>query len=632
MSPRGKERLAKPKIAISRGVFRDKTGMPRRALVLAAGHGRRLRPLSWLRPKAMMPLNGVPMLERALRRLEAWQVTDAVVNTHALAGQVVDALRQRRGNLTVTVSEEPCLLGTGGALRPLQSFFGHAPFWILNADILAELDPWPLLERFNNGSDCLACAWVTDCDGPCTLDIGRDGCIRSFTGGRPGTASSATFCGLQLVSPRIFNYLESTDDLSLVSLYQRAMDAGERIAGCKVDGSRWDDAGTLHRYCCLNLRSASGGRASHQQPCVIWPGGWVAPDARMPACVVTDGARLSGVWPHAVAVDAQQWPDPALAPILKQAGWPVAQTVAAPLSGRGSDRWFLRLGFGRGRAIYVRHGKQWAENRRYAAHARLLAACGVRAPRVLAAQPALRALLLEDLGDRSLQRLLIHSPRRAGFLYDRAMPGIARLHTVVTAHVRAHSLELEPPLDAALFAAEQALMAESLLRMRYGRQVDAAVQAEWDVVSDRLCREPVVVVHRDLQSSNLMYIDGEVAMIDFQGMRMGPAAYDLASMLYDPYLSLSGDVRRCCLDAYRQAVGDAAGDVRAALPWAAVQRLSQALGAYGRLSAKPSTARFAAYIPTAAKRLEQAAGVCGLKALARLAALILTWEADRHHE
>ncbi|HPA77990.1 MAG TPA: NTP transferase domain-containing protein, partial [Kiritimatiellia bacterium] len=102
-----------------------KQKIPRRAVVLAAGFGTRLLPLTRIRPKALLPLGGRPMLEHSLRLLASWGVDDVLVNCHWLADQVVDFLRGvRLPGMKISISHEPEILGTGGVLRRAEWFLG----------------------------------------------------------------------------------------------------------------------------------------------------------------------------------------------------------------------------------------------------------------------------------------------------------------------------------------------------------------------------------------------------------------------------------------------------------------------------------------------------------------------------
>ena len=122
-----------------------------------------------------------------------------------------------------------------------------------------------------------------------------------------------------------------------------------------------------------------------------------------------------------------------------------------------------------------------------------------------------------------------------------------------------------------------------------------------------LLQAPLVVVHRDLQSSNVILREGKPCFIDFQGMRWGPAAYDLASLLGDPYMELPEDVQERLLAYYASRDGDPNDVTRLFWP-ACLQRLAQALGAFAKLGAVRDTAWFAGYVPPALRMMHRALG------------------------
>ena len=131
------------------------------------------------------------------------------------------------------------------------------------------------------------------------------------------------------------------------------------------------------------------------------------------------------------------------------------------------------------------------------------------------------------------------------------------------------------------------------------------MRADLEAVAAELTRQRPVLVHRDFQSSNVLYRDdGTFAFIDFQGMRLGAAAYDLASLLYDPYVPLDEKARTALARLYPVD----------RLAYGAVQRLVQALGAFGRL-ASVGQPQFERHIPRALGNLLAAADEADLDAL-----------------
>jgi aminoglycoside/choline kinase family phosphotransferase len=132
----------------------------------------------------------------------------------------------------------------------------------------------------------------------------------------------------------------------------------------------------------------------------------------------------------------------------------------------------------------------------------------------------------------------------------------------------------------------------------------AAIKGDLKKIGRKLLRAPRVVVHRDLQSTNVILKDGRPCFIDFQGMRWGAAAYDLASLLCDPYMELTEPLQLRLLDFYAAKCGDAT--VRDLFWPAAIQRLAQALGAFAKLGAARETLQFGDHIPAALRMMKRA--------------------------
>jgi aminoglycoside/choline kinase family phosphotransferase len=278
---------------------------------------------------------------------------------------------------------------------------------------------------------------------------------------------------------------------------------------------------------------------------------------------------------------------------------PAATTLTA-LPARGSDRRFERLQTDRSSGILIRYDDQKRpENARYAPLARALATAGIRVPRVILDLPDRKATLLEDAGTRSLQDALPGLSRTARRQhYRRAIEQVLRLHALSPKNLP----PLEPPFSPALYRWEHELFITHFLTNTLHMEVTEPLLNLLKTCATILQQQRQVPVHRDLQSSNILLRRGRPVLIDFQGIRLGAAAYDLASLLCDPYVMLDEADRDALLDDYCDASPQGAA-VRAAFPYAAVQRLAQALGAFGRLSANPATARFAHHIPPATAML-----------------------------
>jgi aminoglycoside/choline kinase family phosphotransferase len=284
-----------------------------------------------------------------------------------------------------------------------------------------------------------------------------------------------------------------------------------------------------------------------------------------------------------------------VAAAVDQLGWDLASTTVSTFPARGSDRSFARIRCGRERAVIIRYGDARPENARYVAHARFLAEIGVRVPRIRLDMPDLSMVVVEDLGDRVLCECAGALSRRAlQRVYGKILDAMMRLHTEGTRLAKRRRLVFEPAFTPGLYRWEHDLFVHHFLeqRLRMSAPEVAGVRRVLERIARRLNRVPRVLIHRDLQSENVMLVRGGPALIDFQGMRFGPALYDLASLVCDPYAVLPAAFQKALIRRYAALCGGTQAAVEARFWPAAVQRLTQALGAFARLAAVPGTERF----------------------------------------
>lgn len=292
----------------------------------------------------------------------------------------------------------------------------------------------------------------------------------------------------------------------------------------------------------------------------------------------------------------------------------------------GSDRSFHRVACaGAPMAILMRYGNEREENGLFVGIGRYLAGIGVPVPRILGENRELRLIWLQDLGTTDLCGLSGRPwpGRRAP--YGRALEGIAALHRRDPDEPAARGLTLSPSFDARLYHWEHEYFLENFVGRVCGLAADgarASVAAEFGRLTEMLLAAPRALVHRDFQSQNVMVHGEGVGFVDFQGMRVGTAYYDLASLLFDPYVALSAgerdDLLRDCGDLYEQARGGPE-DFRRMAYVAGCQRLMQALGAYGFLGLVKGRTAFLAHVPRGLRRLVEA--IDGAGDFARLADL-----------
>ncbi len=251
-----------------------------RAVVLCAGEGRRLRPLTHFLPKPLLPVAGRPVLEHTLARLAAAGCEAVAINLHHLGERIRRRFGESWNGLPIAYSEEPELLGTLGALGPLRSFVAEADLLLLlNGDSLCR---WPLRRlvrrHLKGGADA-------------TLLLSRRAEPAAFGGGvlvgggrrilalRPAGPPAAgeqrrVFAGAHVFAPALLarsaKPLTGETADSIADLYEPLLSSGGRIAAVETHRP-WHDLGTPARYLAAVLATIGGGRRR----------GWVAPGAQV---------------------------------------------------------------------------------------------------------------------------------------------------------------------------------------------------------------------------------------------------------------------------------------------------------------------------------------------------------------
>lgn len=223
------------------------SGIGEYAMVLAAGLGMRMRPLTGTRPKPLIQVNGKALIDYAFDRLRAAGVRKAVVNVHYLADQII-AWSKRQTSPVIEISDERAeILDTGGGIALALPRLGREPFFVVNSDSFWIDGKRPALQRLREAwdetrMDCLLLL--------CPLDrtVGYDG-KGDFTvsaGGRlarraQGAATALVYAGCYLVDPRLFRDAPA-GKFSMNLLWNRAIAKG-RLFGLVHDG-RWIHVGT----------------------------------------------------------------------------------------------------------------------------------------------------------------------------------------------------------------------------------------------------------------------------------------------------------------------------------------------------------------------------------------------------
>ena len=228
-----------------------------RAMILAAGLGTRLRPLTNDRPKALVEVAGHTLLEITLRRLQTRGIREVIVNVHHFADMVADYLKNNANfGLRIEISREEILLDTGGGLKKAAWFFLEAgapdePFLLHNVDVLSTIDLERMLQ-FHRENHALVTLAVQDRETSRYLLFDDQNQLCGRRAGRDGTPETVrssqhihplAFSGIHVISPRFLPMMTEDGAFSIITSYLRLAAQGEKILAFRADDSYWRDLG-----------------------------------------------------------------------------------------------------------------------------------------------------------------------------------------------------------------------------------------------------------------------------------------------------------------------------------------------------------------------------------------------------
>ena len=237
-----------------------------KAMILCAGLGTRLRPLTERWPKPALPFLGAPLLRYHLAVLARAGVREVGINTHHLPDTMAEVARAEceRLKLPLHVVHEPVIQGTGGGIRGLRDFLAGDDFIVFNGDILFPVDLRPVVasHRASGAAATMVLMPLPPGEKYAAVELDAGGQVRRIAGHGPGGSALTPwhFTGVHVMSPRVFDFMrpEGPEDINR-DVYVRMMEAGLAVRGHEVR-AYWSDLGTPSRYL-ATVQEVLGGRA-----------------------------------------------------------------------------------------------------------------------------------------------------------------------------------------------------------------------------------------------------------------------------------------------------------------------------------------------------------------------------------
>jgi NDP-sugar pyrophosphorylase family protein len=231
-----------------------------KAMVFAAGVGSRLKELTQKRPKCLMEVGGLTLLEHVIAKLKGAGVTSLMINVHHHHQQVIDFTASKNNfGIDISFSYEDSLLDTGGGLKKVAAFFkGESAFFIHNSDIFSDIDLLQLLTQHRT-SRAAATLAVMKRDSHRGLYFDESGQLRGWTEEKDSPATERlgellAFSGVSVASDKIFDYFPEGEVFSLIQPYLNVARSLLLVRAFRVDGVPWTDIGTPESLAALQKR------------------------------------------------------------------------------------------------------------------------------------------------------------------------------------------------------------------------------------------------------------------------------------------------------------------------------------------------------------------------------------------
>jgi NDP-sugar pyrophosphorylase family protein/tRNA A-37 threonylcarbamoyl transferase component Bud32 len=576
------------------------------AFILGAGLGTRLRPLTDACPKPLLRVGGRPIITYAMNHLISVGVERFIVNTHHCAEAYHLAFPNNEWQgIPIIFRHEPTLLDTAGGLKNIEDILEQdTALFVYNGDIISDIPLNFLIETHKARKKEVTLA-LRSCGAPLNVNINDlgDVCDLRHTLGNCGSRS-CLFTGIYILEKTFLTRLKKGCVRSIVPLFVDMIrkEPGS-IAGVLLDEGKWHDIGSINEYNKVNLAFS-----------------------QKDASLVIRHHR------------AERGRDGMLLFLKNSLHIESSATIrTTDMTGGGSDRSFLRVSFGNNRTVVLMHySTTRKENTFYIPIAGFLRDIGVTVPEVMSSDSARGFIILEDLGNTDLWSYRNHPWKIRREHYQKTLDLVYRLHAFPVVHASLNRLTLMEGFGSELYKWEQdyflKYFVSSIAKIRLSPADRKALDRELNALSDRLGKLKTCLIHRDFQSRNVMLRSGEPVIIDFQGMRFGNYFYDLGSLLYDPYVSLTENERIALLRYYfdlssrdeqpwtgeaifqgaqftnqpgkgRHPLSDDWNAFQKMFREASAQRLMQALGAYGFLGVKCGLKEFLQHIPNGVSNL-----------------------------
>lgn len=265
-----------------------------KAMILAAGRGRRLRPLTDVLPKVLAPVVNTPMLDRTIELLTLHGVREVIINAHYQSHKITDHLRRRdSSNVRIEVRVEEEILGTGGGIKNTQDFWDEEPFIVINGDIVTDINLSEVYAYHQRRANLVTMV-LHGFPAYNKLRIDRDMNIISI-GSTTGGRNTLAFTGIHVMDPEVLDFIPENARPNIIDCYRQLIQEKQTVRAYMATGHRWIDIGTVDQYIRANFDLLAPEKVAIGPDCHVSPEADLNEGAILGSrCTVEKGAIVQG--------------------------------------------------------------------------------------------------------------------------------------------------------------------------------------------------------------------------------------------------------------------------------------------------------------------------------------------------
>ena len=539
-----------------------------KAMILAAGYGTRLLPHTKKLPKPLFPMAGKPVLEITIQKLIKAGCEKIILNTHHLSDQIENFILSRNYPIEVKTCYEPKILGTGGAIGNMMDFAGNDPFLVINSDIITDID-YESIYNFHKNHEYPVTLIMHDYTKFNNVQVEK-GYIKKFHGAISQNLSLLAFTGIHVIDPTISEFIPKGIFTNIIDIYKKILKNGFHIKAYIAENLYWEDIGSPEGYASASFHMLS--KIAFQK----FSQNKTVNDFDKITKTKLKGDGSTRIWSRLTTTDKAQ------SVIMVEHGIRPIDAINSEVDS------------------FIAIGKHFYKSE-------------IPVPKIYHHDAFSGMVFLEDLGNTHLQDLILKTTNESQIIkYYKDVIDI-----LIEISIKAkESFDLSWTYQTKYYDKNMILQFESkyfveaFLNQWCGLNVEfQSIEHEFTELAKETCEiTNFGLMHRDFQSRNIMYYKNKLYVIDFQGARFGPVQYDLASLLIDPYVSLSKDVQdillRYCFDELCSIKELDKKSFYKAYEYCALHRNMQMLGAFAHLSKNVGKKSFEKYIPQAVSNLK----------------------------